>query len=259
MNFGTPVPLLLGIFLIVGAVALFFLDRLKPGYQRDYDKVYALLFLLSGIFLIGNLTMDILSSFQQLIMVGTITALMIQNVQSRTPLTDRGGPQPGPGMPPGRDRDGYRPARANRGYSTNTRTSVQAELDRRDIPPDPRYSRPMLSGYDEPARPRSEYDERPRYRSDYPDEPPARSDYSQDRYSDPDPYTDKRTGNDSFDRPESSSEPSSYSDSSYSDSSSYYSSGPRPDSDLRLRRRRPSNSRRDGGDRYRLNPGDPRR
>lgn len=234
-------------FLIIGAVALFFLDRLKPGYQRDYDKAYALLFLLSGIFLIGNLTMEILPSFQQLIMVGTLTALMIQNIQARTPLEGRSGYAAGSGMPPGRD--GYRPARSSRSaYGSSTRTSVQAELDRRDIPPDPRYSRPMLSGYDDPQRPRSDYGEQPRYRSDYDDQPRSRSDYGSESYSNPGNYSDPSVSEDSFEgqAPQSSE-------------SSYYSSGPRSESDLRLRRRRPSKSRRDGDDWYRLNSGDPRR
>ncbi|MEO0351241.1 MAG: Ycf66 family protein, partial [Cyanobacteria bacterium P01_A01_bin.15] len=39
MNFGTPVPLLVGLILILGAVGLFFLDKIKPGYERSSDKV----------------------------------------------------------------------------------------------------------------------------------------------------------------------------------------------------------------------------
>ena len=70
MNFGTPVPLLLGIFMVLGAVALFFLDRLKPGYGRDSDRVYAILFLIAGVILLGNLNMDVILSFQQMIVVG---------------------------------------------------------------------------------------------------------------------------------------------------------------------------------------------
>ncbi|MGB3135464.1 MAG: Ycf66 family protein, partial [Nodosilinea sp.] len=84
MNFGTPVPLLLGIFMVLCGVVLFFLDRLKPGYERDSDKIYAILFLLSGVFLLGNLNMDIILSFQQMLMVGMLVSLMIQNINSRT-------------------------------------------------------------------------------------------------------------------------------------------------------------------------------
>jgi hypothetical protein len=85
VNFGTPVPLLLGIFMVICSVALFFLDRLKPGYERDSDKVYAILFLVSGVFMLGNLTMDLIPSFQQMLMVGMLVSLMIQNIGSRTP------------------------------------------------------------------------------------------------------------------------------------------------------------------------------
>ena len=72
MNFGTPVPLLLGIFMVISSVALFFLERLKPGYERDSDKVYAILFLLSGVFLLVNLGMDVISSFQQMLLAGML-------------------------------------------------------------------------------------------------------------------------------------------------------------------------------------------
>ncbi|NJL46059.1 MAG: hypothetical protein HC922_10840, partial [Leptolyngbyaceae cyanobacterium SM2_3_12] len=94
MNFGTPVPLLLGIFLVLSAVALFFLDKLKPGYGRDSDKIYAILFLLSGVFLLGSLTMELIPSFQQMLMVGMLISLMIQNINARTPLNSRSAPQP---------------------------------------------------------------------------------------------------------------------------------------------------------------------
>ena len=104
MNFGTPVPLLLGIFMVICAVALFFIERLKPGYERDTDKVYAILFLISGVFLLGNLTMDLIPSFQQMLMVGMLVSLTIQNINSRTPNPVRSGAQGDGG-----DYGGYRP------------------------------------------------------------------------------------------------------------------------------------------------------
>jgi hypothetical protein len=263
VNFGTPVPLLLGIFLILGAVALFFLDRLKPGYERDYDKVYAILFLISGFFLLGHLTMELLASFQQLIMVGVLTSLMIQNIRSRTPITNRYGQSAGPDEP--LPRDSYRPARSRPDYTRAPQTNVRAELDRRNIPPEPRYSRPMLGGYDDQSRSRT-YDRDPYYSGgtdksypeSYSDKPYSDKPYSDTAYPDK-PYSDKPYSDSTY-----RDSGSGYSDSSYSGqygdetapdqtsrSDDYYSGGSRPD--VRLRRKRPSSRPR--GD-YRLNPGD---
>lgn len=147
MSFGTPVPLLLGIILVLSAVALFFLDRLKPGYQRDADKVYALLFLFAGIVLLTEWDMSLWASFQQLILVGTLLTLMVQNIYSRTPRDPRTA-QPVGGYDGGRD--DYRPSRPAP-YPPGARTNVRAELDRRDYVPEDRYyqNRPMLGGRDE--------------------------------------------------------------------------------------------------------------
>jgi hypothetical protein len=167
VNFGTPVPLLIGIVLILGAVALFFLDKFKPGYGRDSDKVYAILWLISGVFLLGHLTMELLASFQQLIMAGMLIAITIENVLSRTPREDKyaaqGAAEAGP-------RDYYRPSRTPN-YRPSPRMNVRAELDNDDLYrnrfPEDRYAaedRRMLSGRQEPAtrRPGS-------YGDDYPD------------------------------------------------------------------------------------------
>lgn len=284
MNFGTPVPLLLGIFLILGALALFFLDKLKPGYSRDYDKVYALLFLLSGIFLIGHLTMELLPSFQQLMMVGMLTALTIQNIQARTPISpsDRYPQQGGPNMPGGRD--SYRSERPGRSsYGMGSRASVQAELDRRDISPDRRYARPMLSGYEEQPRRRSSYDQNAYSQDPYKPDPYRQDSYGQDPYNQDsynqdsynqdsykedqeDPYKTDTYGQDSYKRdpyhgqddypaqfPEGDPGQDPY---DRSGSSSYYSSSSRSGSDIRLRRRRTPKTRGEFNERYRLNPGD---
>ncbi|MBF2034703.1 MAG: hypothetical protein IGR92_04300 [Leptolyngbyaceae cyanobacterium T60_A2020_046] len=158
MNFGTPVPLLIGIILIVSAICLFFLDKLKPGYERDSDKVYSILCLLSGIFLLGNLTMDLIPSFQQLIMTGMLIALMIENIRTRTPNSARAMPQDGPDIQPSRG-DGYRPTpRAD--YRSNPRMNVRAELENdrygrdRFAPP-----RPALGSRDDRNARRSAYPE----------------------------------------------------------------------------------------------------
>jgi hypothetical protein len=222
VNFGTPVPLLLGIFLVLSAVALFFLDRLKPGYGRDVDRIYSILFLISGVILLGNLNMDLILSFQQMLMVGMLIALTIQNINARTAQNVRGsrGPDTDPYMGGG----GYRPSRPSpsRPSYADSRTNLRAELDMRGGPPDDRYSRPrpMLGGRDEPPR----------------------NPYPQDEY--PDRYGREIPPGGGESRPEAGPP--------------YYggSGGSRPGDD-RVRRRRPSKPRGDVYDPYRLDPGPP--
>ncbi|MBU6230374.1 MAG: hypothetical protein KGQ93_11850 [Cyanobacteria bacterium REEB459] len=228
MNFGTPVPLLLGIFLVLSAVALFFLDRLKPGYGRDADKIYAILFLISGIFLLGSLTMELIPAFQQMIMVGMLISLMIQNVNSRTP-NSLGRPGSTRESRGGYEGD-YRPNRPVRQatYGRENRANLRAELDRPESgfeDPYPR-PRPMLGGREEPGYP---YDQ-PRY--DQPQSP-----------SPPYPNSPNSPYPNSYDEgpaPIAGTEGSTY------------ASGP-PRSDERLRRRRPK-TRSDYSDRHGGNP-----
>lgn len=156
MNFGTPVPLLIGIVLIVGAVALFFLDKLKPGYGRDSDKVYAILWLVSGVFLLGHLTMELLPSFQQLLMAGMLISLTIENIYARTPKDDRYAAQ---GSVDSSDRSPYyRPSRTS-DYrpSRDARMNVKAEIDNdaayRRFPEDRR----MIRGREESGMRRPDY------------------------------------------------------------------------------------------------------
>ncbi|MBD2114755.1 MULTISPECIES: Ycf66 family protein [Cyanophyceae] len=246
MNFGTPVPLLLGIFMVICGVALFFLERLKPGYERDSDKVYAILFLLSGVFLLGNLGMDVISSFQQMLLVGMVVSLMIQNINSRTPLAKAsfqgdGGDFGGGG--------GYRPPRGTRppAYAPDNRTNLRAELDRRDYGPADPYNRPrpMLEGRGEPTG-RPPYtpdvygDGRPMRREDIPvDRPGDRPvDGRMDRPSDR-PVDGRFMGDRPMDGP---------------DGQPYYDNNPRPTDD-RVRRRRPPKNRSEYNDRYRIDPG----
>lgn len=256
MNFGTPVPLLLGIFLVLSAVALFFLERFRPGYGRDADRVYAVLMLISGVFLLGHLTMELIPSFQQMIMVGMLTALLIQNINAREPYQGRPNPQ-------GDGRDGYGgggyrpPSRPSRPvYGEDSRANLRAELDRRDYGLEDPYARPrpMLGGRDEGGRPYSQP-----------------SGYSQDPYSSR--YDDRggrppaqrpdggggQPGDWPNDRPEERPDQSGYPDESsgpiYSEGSTY-SSAPRADE--RLRRRRPK-TRSDYQDRYRMDSGNPPR
>ncbi len=170
MNFGTPVPLLLGILLILSAVALFFLDKLKPGYERDSDKIYAVLCLLSGIFLLAHLTMELIPSFQQMIMVGMLIALMIQNIRSRSPQ-NRYAASGAPAEPP--LRDDYRPGRPSRPapYREDPRTNVRAELERDRIPLDEGYGsvRRIPGGRDSRPAPRAGYAQPDAYGDSYGD------------------------------------------------------------------------------------------
>ncbi len=252
MNFGTPVPLLLGIFMVICAVALFFLDRLKPGYERDIDKVYAILFLISGVFLLGNLTMDIIPSFQQMLMVGMLVSLMIQNISARAPLPKAG--FPGDGGDYGGGGGGYRPpVRGGRppAYAPDNRPSLRAELDRRDYGPADPYSRPrpMLEGRGELSRPPYNADVygdgRPMRRDDMPRDRPL--DRPMDRPVDRpmDRSVDRPLDRPMDDRPQ---------DAPYGPDS--YGAPSRPGDD-RLRRRRPPKNRGEYNDRYRNDPGMP--
>ncbi|MGF1461275.1 MAG: Ycf66 family protein [Leptolyngbyaceae cyanobacterium] len=156
MNFGTPVPLLIGIVLILGGVALFFLDKLKPGYGRDSDKIYAVLWLISGVFLLGHLNMELLASFQQMLMAGMLITLTIENVYTRTPREDRYASQ-NVGGPVGRE-EYYRPSRSQEYRGSSSRMNVRAEIDN-DGPYRPRFpeDRRMIGGREEPARRSSGY------------------------------------------------------------------------------------------------------
>ncbi|MGD1866954.1 MAG: Ycf66 family protein [Phormidesmis sp.] len=144
MNFGTPVPLLIGIILILGALALFFLDKVKPGYARDSDKVYAVLLLISGLFLLAHLDMELLASFQQLLMGGMLTTLLIESIRTREPLL-RNDPAMNRRPPAGPRYDDRPPVR--RGY--------RAELDnRQDMRPEfrERPSQPRMNPAQQPYR-----------------------------------------------------------------------------------------------------------
>lgn len=247
MNFGTPVPLLLGIFMVICGVALFFLDRFKPGYERDSDKVYAILFLMSGVFLLANLNLDVLSSFQQMLMVGMLVALMIQNINSRAPLVRTGFPGDGGDVGGG---GGYRPSRGGGRppvYAPDNRANLRAEIDRDYGPADPyNRPRPMLEGRGEPGRPPYNADVygdgRPMRRDDLPIERPM--DRPMDRSGDDRPV-DRPTTGPGNNRPQ---------EGPYGQDN--YGGAPRP-TDERLRRRRPPKNRGEYNDRYRSDPGMP--
>ena len=140
VNFGTPVPLLVGLILILGAVGLFFLDKLKPGYERSSDKVYSILLLLSGIFLLAHLNMELLASFQQVMLVGMLTTLIINDISKRDSNRNRPAEREGP----------------PRRYEERPRRVYRAELDDWDEPGPPRIpsDRYRGDGYGERYEPR---------------------------------------------------------------------------------------------------------
>ena len=121
----TPVTLLLGIVLIIGALALFFLDKLRPGYARDSDKVYGSLLLISGLLSLGHLTAGVTESFQLMLMTGMLLTLAVENVRKREPLVEP--PLGRPDAYPPRPRYNERPPAGRRVY--------RAELDNRNGPP----------------------------------------------------------------------------------------------------------------------------
>ncbi|MEM6453263.1 MAG: Ycf66 family protein, partial [Cyanobacteria bacterium P01_D01_bin.105] len=117
---GTPVSLLIGLILILGSVGLFFLDKIKPTYARDSDKVYAVFILIAGILALTHWEINIGESFQMLLMAGMLTTLMIENIRTREPKLPAS-PQPFDNRPP-RPRYSEAPP-VRRGY--------RAELDNR--------------------------------------------------------------------------------------------------------------------------------
>ncbi|WP_299414912.1 Ycf66 family protein [Acaryochloris sp. IP29b_bin.148] len=183
MNFGTPVPLIVGVILIVGAIALFFLDKIKPGYRRDSDNVYAFLGLLAGVILLAHLGMEFTLSLQQMIVVGMLVALMIENIQNRLP---NNGPMRQPRERGGYREDDYRPRRQQRSSRTRSEAQLEFEDDRPSRPRRIRGERERRSRRDEYAY-NDSYDDssyqRSRQRTAYDDYEQGNSSYSQDSYS----------------------------------------------------------------------------
>ena len=85
MNFNTP-ALLFGLILLVASIALFIFGRLKPEIQRDSDSVYAIIGVVCALILFGSaFDLSLGMSFQQLLMIGALIALMWENIQARQP------------------------------------------------------------------------------------------------------------------------------------------------------------------------------
>jgi Ycf66 protein N-terminus len=85
VNFNTP-ALLFGLILLVASIALFVFGRLKPEIQRDSDSVYAIIGVVCSLILFGSaFDLSLGMSFQQLLMIGALIALMWENIQARQP------------------------------------------------------------------------------------------------------------------------------------------------------------------------------
>jgi Ycf66 protein N-terminus len=190
VNFGTPVPLLVGIVLILAAVGLFFLDKFKPGFKRDSDTVYSILFLTVGILSLFQLNQDFLPSFQLMIFAGMLIALMLESIRRRTP----GGantlrPEPdGRSEPVARSESSGRyrePRRAERETSYNSyeydeptyRSEIQAQFDDGPVVMEQRSNQRQIRGS------RETRDNR-RAGRDYPEPETSRDDYRRDNRSD---------------------------------------------------------------------------
>jgi 4-amino-4-deoxy-L-arabinose transferase-like glycosyltransferase len=127
VGFGTPVPLLVGIVLIILGIGLFFLDNFKPGYKRDSDTVYAVLLLTVGILSLLIWNAGFAEALQLMVAAGTIIALMIERIQTRSANADVMRPAGG-GRSSRREVD--RPSRPYRGgYDDSPRSDLRVELD----------------------------------------------------------------------------------------------------------------------------------
>jgi Ycf66 protein N-terminus len=134
VGFGTPVPLLVGIVLILFGIGLLFLDTFKPGYKRDSDTVYAILFMLAGFFALLSWQADFQISLQLMISAGSLVALMVERVRNRSGNTDPVSP-PMSSRSSRRDSRDERPSRSYRaGFDESPRSEVRAEFDDDLIP-----------------------------------------------------------------------------------------------------------------------------
>ncbi len=185
MNFGTPVPLLIGIILILFSIFLFFLEKFKPGYKRDSDVIYASFCLAAGILNLVDLSGGFLHSAQSVIFTGLFISLALEVINARVPDNS----PKSMGMPPRDDDRSPRSYRAgfednfgsmdDRNFGRQMGSSSRRGRDEFD----PRSSGRMESGRSDVGRGdagrvdsgRSERDrfleDRPRRRSSSRDEP----------------------------------------------------------------------------------------
>jgi hypothetical protein len=158
VGFGTPVPLLVGVILILIGIGLFFLDTFKPGYKRDSDTIYAVLFMGIGLLSLLVWNAGFAEALQLMVAAGTLTALMIERIQSRTaniePLRPMGA------RPPRRETE--RPSRAYRSsYEDSPGANLRVELEEEEFMPpledDLGWSRRISSAREERGSSRNSY------------------------------------------------------------------------------------------------------
>ncbi len=128
MNFGTPVPLLIGIILILFSVFLFFLEKFKPGYKRDSDVIYASLALAAGILNLVDLSGGFLHASQSVIFTGIFISLALEAINGRTP--DNSPMKSSGGMS---DRDDDRGPRSYRAGVEDSYTALDDRSPRRQM------------------------------------------------------------------------------------------------------------------------------
>jgi Ycf66 protein N-terminus len=196
VGFGTPVPLLVGIVLIILGIGLFFLDNFKPGYKRDSDTVYAVLLLTVGILSLLIWNAGFAEALQLMVAAGTIIALMIERIQNRSANADVMR-SPGGGRSSRREVD--RPSRPYRGgYDDSPRSDLRVELDEDYMPPldDASWSRRIPGAREERTSTRNSYSQTA-YLDQLADEsrPARRSSPSTSRssYDDEKPYGEERS------------------------------------------------------------------
>jgi hypothetical protein len=149
VGFGTPVPLLVGIVLILFGIGLLFLDTFKPGYKRDSDTVYAILYMLAGLFALLSWQADFQIAMQLMISSGSLVALMVERVRNRSVNNDPMPPMGG-SRSSRRDSRDERPNRSYRaGFDESPRSEVRAEFDDDLIPiEEPSRARRIRGGRD---------------------------------------------------------------------------------------------------------------
>lgn len=123
---GTPVAILIGVMLLVVGIGLFFLDTFKPGYKRDSDKVYGILFMTLGILSLANWQAGFGVSLLLMVSAGTQIALIVERIRNRTASNE-----PAYQMGGRSSRwEGDRPSRSYRSsYEDSPRSEVRAEFD----------------------------------------------------------------------------------------------------------------------------------
>jgi Ycf66 protein N-terminus len=167
-NLNTP-ALLFGIILLVASIGLFLFGRVKPELQRDADSVYAIIGVVCSLILFASaFELSLGMSFQQLLMIGTLIALMWENIQGRQPKSlapKRSGGSFDDGRRGGyRDMDDYGRPEPSRDRPNPRRGGYGAEVDDYGRPsPDPRRLREAPLDEDEGRRrPRRDEADRPR-------------------------------------------------------------------------------------------------